>query len=162
MKKSLLLVVVGRHFMNPEMRKYIEIRLRFSPQMVLHWLTVYLVDFSNSSWYIYAKYDFVWWPAYMWLLSTSGPLLHGNNITDYALSAGTTAMNAQRLLRATNLNKPILLEGSPGVGKTSLVGALARASGNTLVRINLSEQTVSFHHAVADGDKYREWYLYPL
>lgn len=35
-EKSLLLVVVGRHFMNPEMRKYIEIRLRFSPQMVLH------------------------------------------------------------------------------------------------------------------------------
>jgi MoxR-like ATPase len=36
---------------------------------------------------------------------------------------------------------PVLLEGSPGVGKSSLIEALARASGYDLVRINLSEQT---------------------
>ncbi|XP_036622954.1 midasin [Trichosurus vulpecula] len=70
-----------------------------------------------------------------------GPVLQRQDVSDYALSAGTTAMNAQRVLRATKLNKPILLEGSPGVGKTSLVSALAKASGNNLVRINLSEQT---------------------
>ena len=33
------------------------------------------------------------------------------------------------------------MEGSPGVGKSSIVAALAKRTGNELVRINLSEQT---------------------
>lgn len=34
----------------------------------------------------------------------------------------------------------VLLEGSPGVGKTSLILALGKYSGHKVVRINLSEQ----------------------
>ena len=59
----------------------------------------------------------------------------------FSMSSPTTSHNLLRLLRGMQLHKAILLEGSPGVGKTSLVSALAAASGHPLVRINLSEQT---------------------
>ncbi|XP_043707635.1 midasin [Telopea speciosissima] len=55
--------------------------------------------------------------------------------------APTTRRNTLRLLRAMQLAKPVLLEGSPGVGKTSLIIALGKFSGHKVVRINLSEQT---------------------
>jgi midasin len=59
----------------------------------------------------------------------------------YALGAPTTSKNAFRVLRAMQLGKPILLEGSPGVGKTSLVLSIAAEAGHNVVRLNLSEQT---------------------
>lgn len=68
----------------------------------------------------------------------------GRNVcktTGFEFLAPTTCRNALRVLRAMQLPKPVLLEGSPGVGKTSLVVALAEYSGHNVVRINLSEQT---------------------
>ncbi|KXS94887.1 hypothetical protein AC578_1673 [Pseudocercospora eumusae] len=53
----------------------------------------------------------------------------------------TTKTNALRVLRALQLPKPVLLEGSPGVGKTALVTAVADAVNMPLTRINLSDQT---------------------
>ena len=63
------------------------------------------------------------------------------NDTAFNLQAPTTALNAMRVIRALKVSKPILLEGNPGVGKTTLITALARAIGKPLTRINLSEQT---------------------
>lgn len=61
--------------------------------------------------------------------------------SSFNLVAPTPLRNGFRLLRALQLRKSILLEGSPGVGKTSLVDAIAKNSEHRLVRINLSEQT---------------------
>ncbi|KAH9969750.1 P-loop containing nucleoside triphosphate hydrolase protein [Russula dissimulans] len=59
----------------------------------------------------------------------------------YDIQAPTTRDNAMRVVRASQLSKPILLEGSPGVGKTSLITILANICGYHLCRINLSDQT---------------------
>ncbi|KJH53347.1 ATPase family protein [Dictyocaulus viviparus] len=43
--------------------------------------------------------------------------------------------------RALLINKPILLEGAPGCGKSSTVMAIATLTGHAITRLNLSEQT---------------------
>ncbi|KAL1950443.1 hypothetical protein VTO73DRAFT_5567 [Trametes versicolor] len=69
----------------------------------------------------------------------SGPLEPTSH--SFSLEAPTTRDNVMRVVRACQLPKPIMLEGSPGVGKTSLVAALANMCGHHLCRINLSDQT---------------------
>jgi midasin len=66
---------------------------------------------------------------------------NAGTISEFAFHAPTTKLNAMRTVRALQVQKPILIEGNPGVGKTTLIAALASAVGKPLTRINLSEQT---------------------
>ncbi|KAF5221371.1 hypothetical protein ECC02_005613 [Trypanosoma cruzi] len=59
----------------------------------------------------------------------------------FFFGAPSTRQNLSKLIRASIMRKAILLEGSPGVGKTSIVEALGCAFKKRVVRINLSEQT---------------------
>jgi midasin (ATPase involved in ribosome maturation) len=54
---------------------------------------------------------------------------HRSDADSFTFKAPTTARNALRVLRALQLRRSVLLEGSPGVGKTALVAALAKAAG---------------------------------
>lgn len=73
-------------------------------------------------------------------MNVSGPL-DSNCSKKYTISK-TTKENLLRLFRALQLQgRAVLLEGSPGVGKTSMVETLAANLGFRLTRINLSEQT---------------------
>ena len=60
---------------------------------------------------------------------------------DLVFDAPTTLKNCMNVVRALQVSKAILLEGSPGSGKTALITALAHIAGKSLVRINLSDQT---------------------
>jgi midasin len=76
------------------------------------------------------------------LLPALGPTFGTSVAGEFLFDAPSTCTSVARILRALQLSKPVLMEGSPGVGKTSLVHALAKAAGYSLTRINLSDQTV--------------------
>lgn len=59
----------------------------------------------------------------------------------FAFGAPTTLKNLRKVLCGMQLKKPILLEGDPGAGKTSLIQQIAAVANYSLIRINMSEQT---------------------
>ena len=71
------------------------------------------------------------------------PEIHASSSKSYSFHAPTTQYNLSAILRVlwTLDGKAVLLEGSPGVGKTTLVQTLGAALGTQVVRFNLSEQT---------------------
>jgi midasin (ATPase involved in ribosome maturation) len=70
----------------------------------------------------------------------SSPAVVGSS-SAYVIDSPHTATNMYRIARAMQLARPVLLEGPPGVGKSSVVACLAALAGHRLVRINLSEHT---------------------
>lgn len=69
-------------------------------------------------------------------------LAHHRSVEAFTFTAPCTARNCARVARAMSIDcRPVLLEGSPGAGKSSLVAALAAVAKVPLTRINLSEHT---------------------
>ena len=58
---------------------------------------------------------------------------------------------ATAIFLAVRLQRPLLLEGEAGVGKTEVARALAGALGARLIRLQCHEG-IDLHHAVYDWD----------
>ncbi|ETB59795.1 hypothetical protein YYC_03183 [Plasmodium yoelii 17X] len=64
-----------------------------------------------------------------------------SNDNNFVFDTPNIKINLFKIIRAMQLNNSILLEGSPGVGKTCIINILAKLTKNKLIRINLSECT---------------------
>lgn len=74
----------------------------------------------------------------------SYPVNRGNpalEVSKYSTSTEKTRQNLEKVMRALQLDKSVLLEGMPGVGKSSMIEYIAAMTQNKLTRVSLSEQT---------------------
>ena len=60
---------------------------------------------------------------------------------NFVFNTNTMKENIIKIFRGLSIKRPILVEGSPGVGKTTLIQNLAKKLGKNIIRINLSENT---------------------
>ncbi|KMV65714.1 AAA ATPase [Encephalitozoon cuniculi EcunIII-L] len=68
-------------------------------------------------------------------------LVEHHSSSSFDFESPTSTVNLRRILRAMGLGRGTMLEGDPGIGKTSIIQGLARKMGKKCIRINLSEQT---------------------
>lgn len=59
----------------------------------------------------------------------------------FIFSSDNIKENLLKILRGLSTKKPILIEGSPGVGKTTIIQNIAKKINKNIYRINLSEHT---------------------
>ncbi|GFE52883.1 ATPase associated with various cellular activities AAA family protein [Babesia ovis] len=64
-----------------------------------------------------------------------------SSISSFTLGSKNSLCMIGKILRALKVDRPILLEGEPGVGKSASISALATLNGTKLIRVNLSEHT---------------------
>ena len=67
--------------------------------------------------------------------------LNNNDIHEFIFDTETLKNNLLKIIRGMFIKKPILIEGSPGIGKTTIVQNLAKKLNKKIHRVNLSEHT---------------------
>ena len=67
--------------------------------------------------------------------------LNNNDNHEFIFDTETLKNNLLKIIRGMFIKKPILIEGSPGIGKTTIVQNLAKKLNKKIHRVNLSEHT---------------------
>ena len=67
--------------------------------------------------------------------------IYDNDTHEFIFDTETLKHNLLKIIRGMFIKKPILIEGSPGIGKTTIVQNLAKKLHKKIHRVNLSEHT---------------------